>query len=120
MLVYRVAHPKHFIEGQPAGPYVYGNWPSEPWTHEMGEAHRDDGHPVPWRDGYSCRKDEEFCAFESMMALNQWFEGWTEKLHESGYLVHVYDVPDEHVRTGGIQVLAEIRCGSLVRTEPCS
>lgn len=119
MLVYRIAHPDHLIEGYPAGPYASGDWPRESWKTDMGWAHANADHPTPVSDGYYSMQDEEFCAFDSTAALAKWFDGWLEEMHKSGYLQYVYDVPEYRVRAGGIQVLAELRCGSLVTTEPC-
>jgi ribosome modulation factor len=117
MLVYRVASPKKDCGGIPVGPYATR---SEAWESDMAWAHGDDDHPGPYRDGdLGDIRSYEFCAFESMDGLNAWFEGWLDKLNESGYLVHVYEVAEEYIRRGRVQILVNLAMGTLVRTEPC-
>ncbi|MER7688336.1 hypothetical protein [Streptomyces sp. NPDC097610] len=44
--------------------------------------------------------DYERCGFDSLDALNAWFEGWGEALSECGFQVWEYEVPDWAVRVG--------------------
>lgn len=117
MLVYRVATAERMPYGVPGGPY---NGPeTDEWQKDMAWAHSNRDHPNPYDDGgLHGILDDEFCAFASMELLTSWFKDWLDKLHEAGYLKHVYDVPDEHVRFGEKQVVAKLKLGALVRTEP--
>jgi hypothetical protein len=45
--------------------------------------------------------DAEHCAFDSLDALNGWFEHeWRVLLFAHGFKVYEYDVPAEYARTG--------------------
>lgn len=117
MLVYRVAHSGQMNNGYPGGPY---NGNGADWADDLNEAHANAEHPTPWEDrGLSRIYDSEFCCLSSIEGLRSWFDGWLETLQDYGYLIHVYDVPEEFVRIGTRQTLAKLAMGTLVRTEPC-
>lgn len=104
MKVWRVAHKEATYEGFPSGPYAcVETLPQETVDalEGMYDAHTDDAHMTPHRDG-NLRGIREFerCGFDSRAALDEWFSGWHETLDEHGFIVWVYDVDDEEVRKG--------------------
>jgi hypothetical protein len=117
MLVYRVANGERTYRGFPAGPYCSR---TEEWEEDMAFSHNDPRHPSPdLEEDLRGVARAEFCGFESMAHLNAWFEGWLHHLDSAGYLVHVYEVPDDRVRFGIHQVVAQLEEGRLLETIPC-
>lgn len=100
MKVWRVAHETMTYLDFPAGPYVNGM--DTDVFYCMWNAHDcNTSHPSPNSDYKLSGIDEaERCGFDSLEALNKWFEGFHDVLHSAGYLVFVYDVPAEDVRVG--------------------
>jgi hypothetical protein len=75
----------------------------------LADAHWDDEHPVPLRDGIGWIDVEvEVCGFASVADLEAWFDGWLSELSEAGYHRYHYRVPAEHVRTGRHQTVAPL------------
>ncbi|MGW3674660.1 hypothetical protein [Streptomyces sp. NPDC005166] len=67
----------------------------------MYSAHSRGTHPEPRRDPDLRGIDEhERCGFDSIDALDEWFDGWATALAGCGFVVTVYDVPDWAVRVG--------------------
>lgn len=105
MKVYRVAHHTAKFDGFPSGPYAYGDsLPDDDVARidNMRWDHSDADHPSPTRDeqlDYFIA-DHERCGFDSLDALYTWFHNWTRALHESGFRLWVYEVPDYAVRVG--------------------
>jgi hypothetical protein len=116
MKVYRVGHRWHVNSGTklPSGPYAFGYTLPDyiaDRINSMRWVHQDDRHPGPIRepelDGIGVH---EVCGLASMDALNGWFEHhWRLRLHQAGYRVNVYDVPEVHVRHGRYQVVFDPR-----------
>lgn len=103
MKVYRVGHKSALDFGFPSGPYTCEGVPSADvgrmWG--MAPAHASGTHPTPRADPLLNGIDShERCGFDSLEALNRWFEGWGEALAESGFQVWMYEVPDWAVRVG--------------------
>jgi hypothetical protein len=117
VLVFRVATTKRSNGGSiPAGPYIGRSHLD--FENDMASDHTDECHPSPINDGLGWPTSDEYCGFSAISDLTEWFGGWLGQLSDAGYLMHVYDVPDEHVRQGHYQVLAKLELGTLVRTEP--
>lgn len=103
MRVWRVAHRTALDTGFPSGPYTgcgVGTKEAERlW--DMAGAHSNLTHPSPQADPkLQGMGDYERCGFDSLDALNAWFEGWGEALSECGFQVWEYEVPDWAVRVG--------------------
>jgi len=112
MRVFRVGHRWHIRPhlNMPTGPYAFGftNFPdyvaerinAMRWCHQGGT------HPSPRSDGLGEIKPTEVCGFASLEALEDWFEHhWRIRLHQVGYRITEYDVPEDHVRQGRYQVV---------------
>lgn len=103
MLVYRVEHAKH---GH--GPYRSSEMVNEgcvKLSKELMDAFSLDTHPVPCLDGIHDLDSEEYCGFESLYQLHDWFGRYLQDLHIAGYHVAVFDVPENTVRKGNKQVV---------------
>lgn len=107
MRVWRVAHKTRMTEGFPSGPYCGdGDDAYEVASEGMMEAHcaDADGHPAPHnrKSGLdTVAYGREVCAFDSLDALNTWFEPvWRRLMAEHGFQVWEYEVPDEFARVG--------------------
>lgn len=103
MIVYRIE------KEDGVGPYFSRNY--KDLVDENGmtmlEYHGGDyiNHPCPPEDGIRDIEPEEFCGFESMDALNDWFEDWIPILIEAGYKIVTYDVSTSFVRFGKKQLV---------------
>lgn len=87
---------------------------------DLGSDHMDDEHPSPWFEpalGHYIA-DEECCCFTSLRRMRSWFKGWRRKLHEVGFELWVYEVPEEYVRRGDYQAVFEIDEAALVERRP--
>lgn len=103
MKVYRVGHSVALDVGFPSGPYTCRGVPSADVARMWGmaSAHMGGTHPSPYADsllgGISAA---ERCAFDSIDALNRWFDGFGDALADAGFEVWTYEVPDWAVRVG--------------------
>ncbi|MGY5131297.1 hypothetical protein ACWGJW_02555 [Streptomyces nigrescens] len=108
--VWRVAHKRATFDGFPSGPYACAETLPrhvEDALHDMFVAHCDSDHPTPYADrGLRGIDGTERCGFESREALDAWFANFAGLLHECGFRVFAYDVPDDAARVG--------RCGQVV------
>lgn len=104
MHIWRVAHKEHTYQGLPSGPYVSAGLTSEIVMNmrPMGDAHSwEPRHPSPEEDTeLGWVEDEERCGFTSLGELFDWFEGFIKLLRENGFVMYVYEVPEEYVRVG--------------------
>jgi hypothetical protein len=103
MKVYRVGHKTALDSGFPSGPYTCEGVPPEDVARMWGMAsdHMGGTHPSPYADpALMGIQSFERCGFDSLDALNRWFDNWTEALDESGFQVWTYEVPDWAVRVG--------------------
>jgi hypothetical protein len=67
----------------------------------MASDHSNTTHPSPYADPLLMGiQSYERCGFDSLDALNAWFDGWTEALADCGFEVWAYDVADWAVRVG--------------------
>jgi hypothetical protein len=65
-----------------------------------------DHQPPPPYDGISDYHDSDYyCGFDSLDKLFDWFERWLEELDSAGYVVAVFEVPSESIKTGHKQVM---------------
>jgi len=107
--VYRVAHKSALESGFPSGPYAGKGVPDDSaqrlWG--MASAHSTMTHPTPYADpDLHHIAEHERCGFDSLDALNAWFDGWTDALAECEFVVWTYEVPEWALRVG--------RCGQVV------
>lgn len=122
MLIYRVAKLSHGGEEIPLGPYRrnYDDDDVIELSQAICEAHswNDEHHPPPCSDRLGDIDAQEYCGFTSMHDLNQWFKGWLNDLHATGFELYVYDVPELLVRAGRCQVVAGLTPEMLIETRP--
>lgn len=100
MRVWRVEHSTlnygKFGETWPAGPYC-----GPAGVADLRWSHNDDRHPGPGRDRIlQWISQNELCGLDSREALDAWFMNWHQRLEEAGFVVSVYEVPDECARVG--------------------
>jgi len=100
--VYRVEH----IEYR-HGPYVsYGMTKR---SKELAEKMRSEvcklRQPLIHDDGIEYRNDDQYCGFDSLDALFNWFEHWLDELEKHDYHIAVFDVEDSDIVEGVKQVL---------------
>ena len=99
--VYRVEH-----KDGGHGPYLKpesDEWDEERWftVHDEVEglhsAHeRSKAHPGPRQDGLEYDRTEDHVhGFDSRKLLDKWFKGFKRKLHAAGYVVRVYEAPED-------------------------
>ena len=121
MKVYRVEHGTY---GR--GPYGFGfdvhdEYPDlQRLSFDLTFAHRDvNEYPDGWRDFGSVGPSERF-ACKTIPPLKRWFDGFLDRLHESGFEICEYQVLPRFVREGisGKQVTFLISEATLVRTIP--
>jgi hypothetical protein len=101
--VYRVGHRTALDTGFPSGPYTCEGLDPEDVVSLWGMAgdHTNATHPSPYADPALKGIDaHERCGFDSLDALNTWFEGWESRLDAAGFIVWEYDVPDWAARVG--------------------
>lgn len=125
VLVYRV---EHTIFGM--GPYQVRRFSDAParlfdFAVEMCEAHSwysgegEDPWPSTREDGME-RDEADYCGFESIERMREWFAGYGERLSAQGFVVNLYAVPGDYLQRGTTrrQVLFQKEHASLVRTVP--
>lgn len=107
MIVYRVENENG------RGPYST----SHDFRHDLIDAHNySRRHPTP---NFPSLDAETIwlCGFASQESLNEWFNGWLEKLTSVGFRVVRYDVPDEFVKNSDIQLIFQKDKAELVKEE---
>jgi hypothetical protein len=114
MLFYRVGHiTETNFAGIPYGPYSSDNNS----CFEMIVAHNDsENHPHPQIDGLNLFI-MWYCGSISYEGLNEWFEGWHEKLHELGFVLYTYEVDDYDVQVGNYQSIARLESESTTMVD---
>lgn len=125
MRVWRVAHTTALTREFPSGPYC-GDLPGAVRSalNPMMNAHCDDyyRHPAPYNSysGLDRIAEHEVCGFNSLYALEAWFEPeYRALMDELGFALHVYDVPDEYARVGCVgQTVFDRTTAELISTEP--
>lgn len=125
MRVWRVAHGEHRnpFTRFPSGPYVSSGLPRGV-SEEIGEIrwdHNDRNHPGPYDDPeLRWIGGNEVCGFDSLAALNSWFEPhWRAKLKDNGFQVYVYEVDEDWARVGSLgQTVFNPNEATLVETAP--
>jgi hypothetical protein len=106
MLVYRVETPSG------GGPYGAGGFATDVVGHgserfedfslRLAVAHNDDEHPAPYAEDLTISGNH--CGFESLDKLREWFKGWGKALHDYGFRIVEFTVPDADVQRGERQV----------------
>lgn len=114
--VFRVETPRGY------GPYgaggiatdvtKHGGESFEDFSYRLAVAHNDDDHPAPWAEDLSVRKGH--CGFDSLGKLSEWFKGWGKQLHDYGFRIVTFTVPDEDVQRGERQVVFRRRDTDIV------
>jgi hypothetical protein len=121
VLFYRIARKDPESE-RPHGPYrvrYMENRELVDFSDEMSDSHSNNDHPSPTTDeNLWYIDDEEVCGFTDMFDLNNWFDGWFERLHEFGYKLFVYETPRSSVRQGVKQAVAVYDDSDLVGEFP--
>ncbi len=119
MLVYRVEHEEYGI-----GPYqIRHSGNVQKFLNRMGADHsaygyKGDQHPMPAFDGIEdFDTDYDYCGFESMEALVKWFDGYLLGLARYGFVVRIYDVPDDEVQLGVKQLAFNKGYAEHIRTQ---
>ena len=120
MIVYRIAKEvPNRPEAFPVGPYqwVDENLNYPPGIDKMGDAHRDRSHPLPGSEGH-WMSFTDVCGFTDEFRLLLWFDGFLDMLHENGFLIYEYDVPEWHVVDLTYQSVFSRVSAVLVRSYP--
>lgn len=87
---------------------------------DLREAHNGcPSHPVPYCDGiqiYSERANGDIwlSGFKSLSQLNQWFDGWVDRLRIVGFSIVRYKVSAEFVEKGKFQLTFSKQNSELV------
>jgi len=115
--VYRV---EHSVTGE--GPYIRSNrdtnWDAVPGLHR---AHNmSDAHPGPYADDVVGRKlrDEHSFGFSSREQLDKWFKGFKKKLHTAGFVIRVFEAPEDTTVISGHQTIFVKDDSKVVQTLP--
>ena len=97
-----------------AGPYVDNE--DNPALAHMFAVHGDADHLDPFDDPIlEGIYPDEVCGFPTLCALEEWFAGYDDPLHEAGYKISVYTVPFVSVRYGTKQAVFIKRDAVTVR-----
>ncbi len=120
MLVYRIEHPSDGI-----GPYSSRNGQDteelRDWLNgdsaELHRAHDPRSTPHPLVSEIDDFRIGFLCGCESIEKLRDWFRGFLDSLHDCGFVVVTYEVPEEYVHTDGLQVCFPPEHGTKVETE---
>lgn len=107
MRVYRVEHPE---DGH--GPYGGANR-----IYSLNYAHQNDTRPNPQWEGLEMGY-EDYCALSSMERLCEWFEGWWGQIRYYGFHIAVYEVSEEHVGQGKMQLVFTRNKAQLIYSMP--
>lgn len=87
-----------------AGPYVDNE--DNPALAHMFAVHGDADHLDPFDDDLlDGIYPDEVCGFPTLCALETWFEGYDDVLHEAGYKIAVYTTELQTVRYGKKQAV---------------
>ena len=60
--------------------------------------------PLPYNDGIEM-SDDDYCGFDSLASLLDWFILWLDELEEHDYHVAVFEVAEEDVKVEARQVV---------------
>lgn len=83
---------------------------------DMCYDHDDDWHPSPWDDGIRDFTEEHICGLPTLESVKSWFNDfWTARLHEHGYRLTEWSVPEEALLRGRVQVMFDPRASRLVQ-----
>lgn len=140
MLIVRIAHPAVTDkDGLPVGPYCAGsaimNMAIEADTTEEADAlyalydefdsvsnalhdyNRESFRPVPQDDGIGHRPGMRY-GFSSFDAMERWFSGDFTMMDEAGFMLYMYEVPDNAVKVGESQIAAWLNNANLISIDP--
>lgn len=115
MRIFRIEHP-----GNGRGPYkqTTEDVVRDEYGTSINIAHSDCSHPNPRADFGHWIMSYEQCAFDSIEKLLVWFdEQWIDILHDAGYMLCEYEVPDLCVRVGNFQVVYDADKARLIHKE---
>lgn len=101
--VYRVEHEEHghgpYLKPDNEDPgYSSAHWEID-GLHDAHEASK--AHPGPRQDGlgWDIITDSHVHGFDSRELLDKWFSGFKRKLHEAGYVIRVFEAPEQSTFT---------------------
>lgn len=79
-------------------------------------AHADDRHPSPyWDMSLGFIRNKEVCGFDSVEAMESWFEGFLDDLANAGFMIFEYEVRECRIGEYG-QALFEVAEAELIST----
>ena len=110
MFVYRVE------DDECHGPYIGRSLEDrvDLWNGKANMRHNNmKTHPSPSCDGIFL-DEGDYCAFDSMEKLRQWFSGDIRWLKKKKFHVSIYEIEPEKVKVGRKQVLFQMRYSNLV------
>jgi hypothetical protein len=97
--VYRIEHAE-----TREGPYG-----GSPISYALANDHAEESHPSPAEDRIVYHvwdvPREWYCALTTREGLLEWFEGWTDRLHENGFVLARYLVDADEVYPGRVQLM---------------
>lgn len=103
--------------GDTSGGYADMHWEVE----GLHDAHEEsDAHPGPRQDGLSQERTYGHChGFDSRELADKWFKGFKRKLHAAGFVVNIYEAPEESTFTSdsGKQTIFKKDSSKLVDTQ---
>jgi hypothetical protein len=114
--VYRV---EHGVTGD--GPYIRNDKGTNFVIGGLHEAHNGSTkHPGPYGDstvGWHLTEDHIF-GFGTREQLDGWFKGFKRKLHEAGFVIRIFEAPDETTIESEFQTIFIREESELVQTIP--
>lgn len=111
MLVYRIQDKDGY------GPFSNGFYATTP---KFKRHNTDQIHPTPFEEGLlnPANIDKDYhCGFSSRNRLNKWFAGIQKELAYGGFVIAVYQVDQQHVKRGQIQLVFRKSKSKLIKTE---
>lgn len=115
--VYRVEHREHGY-----GPYIDNDMDTHHPIDGLHDAHqRSNVHPGPRGDSdlsWDFVGGTHRFGFASRKQLDKWFKGFKRKLHEAGFVIRVFEAPDETTVIGERQAIFIKEEAKLVATLP--
>jgi hypothetical protein len=111
MLIYRIENDNGL------GPYQHHEGQFSD-AYPMMCDHSDNRHPSPWHSssGLSSIYEFEYCGFDSIVSLAEWFADYLDELDSEGFWVSVYE-SDARVGHYG-QALFQRECATKVDRQP--
>lgn len=83
-------------------------------ANKLCSAHANEQHPSPqWDMSLGFIRDEEVCGFDSVEAMESWFEGFLGDLADAGFMIFEYEVRECRVGKHG-QTLFEVAEAELI------